>query len=256
MSFSLQPSSYKEATEFAALISKSSFCPKQFVGKPADVLIAIQMGAEVGLAPIQALQNIAVINGRPSIWGDAALALSMAHPEFESKEEYMENGAAICKIKRKGMPEHIAIFTIEDAKKARLWGKSGPWTDYPDRMLQMRARGFALRDTFPDALKGLIFREEAQDYPIEKDVTPKREEPTLLPEKPIMEADAFDDAMNQVKGVTSLEELQILGRKIAEFELTQSQREQLKEIYKSQQDNLKKIEIEKLADEFFNEEQE
>jgi len=38
-------------------------------------------------------------------------------------------------------------------------------------MLAMRARGFAVRDAFPDALKGVISVDEAEDYPI-KDVTP------------------------------------------------------------------------------------
>ena len=60
--------------------------------------------------------------------------------------------------------------------KAGLWAKSGPWTQYPKRMMQMRARGFALRDKFADALGGLITVEEAQDYQVvdmpEKDVTP------------------------------------------------------------------------------------
>jgi len=53
---------------------------------------------------------------------------------------------------------------VEDAKRAGLWAKQGPWTAYPKRMMQMRARGFALRDAFPDVLKGMITAEEAQDY--------------------------------------------------------------------------------------------
>ena len=55
-------------------------------------------------------------------------------------------------------------FSQEDAKRANLWGKAGPWTAYPKRMLQMRARSFALRDSFPDALKGVGISEEVRDY--------------------------------------------------------------------------------------------
>jgi hypothetical protein len=96
-------------------------------------------------------------------------------------------------------------FSVEDAKRAGLWGKQGPWSAYPKRMMQMRARGFALRDAFPDVLKGLITAEEAEDYPSqpEKDITPAkatrnpldalpRPEPTVaLPEilEPVVEAD-------------------------------------------------------------------
>jgi hypothetical protein len=67
--------------------------------------------------------------------------------------------------KRKNRTEVISKYSVEDAKRAGLWNKQGPWTQYPKRMLQMRARGFALRDAFPDVLKGLITVEEAQDYP-------------------------------------------------------------------------------------------
>ena len=176
--FSLTASTLGEAIEYSKLISNSSFVPKDFRGKPEDVLVAVQWGAELGLAPMQALQNIAVVNGRPSIWGDAALAIVQQHRDFEYIKETIEqdqggNHRAICRIKRRGNDEHISTFTVEDAKRAGLWGKAGPWTQYSKRMLQLRARGFALRDMFADALKGIITREEAVDYPSQlQDVTP------------------------------------------------------------------------------------
>jgi hypothetical protein len=169
--FSLRPTNFKEAMEFANLIARTSFVPTQFRGKPEDILVAIQMGSEVGLPPMQALQNIAVINGRPCIWGDASLAIVQQHPDYEYikekplKDSEGDNRGYQCIVKRKGHDEHVSNFTIEHAKKAGLWGKAGPWTTYPSRMLQMRARGFALRDTFSDALKGLNVREEVEDYP-------------------------------------------------------------------------------------------
>jgi hypothetical protein len=121
---------------------------------------------------MQALQNIAVINGKPSVYGDAAMALVQASSVCEDVEEYFEgegttNPVAVCVAKRKGRKPVTAKFSVEDAKRAGLWGKGGPWSAYPKRMMQMRARGFALRDAFPDVLKGLITAEEAQDYPDE-----------------------------------------------------------------------------------------
>jgi hypothetical protein len=151
--------------------------PKTYQGKAADILVAVQMGAELGLKPIQALQNIAVINGKPSVYGDALLALVQAHSSFEDIKEWYDEktNTAFCTVKRKNQTEHTVSFSIEDAKKAGLWGKTGPWTQYPKRMMQMRARGFALRDKFADALGGLITVEEAQDYQVvdmpEKNVT-------------------------------------------------------------------------------------
>ena len=69
---SLVPQTLTEATELAGLLAQSTIVPIDFRGKPGDVLVAMMMGGEVGLSPIQSLQNIAVINGRPCIWGDSA----------------------------------------------------------------------------------------------------------------------------------------------------------------------------------------
>jgi hypothetical protein len=172
-----------EAIEFSKMLADSSMVPKAYQGKPQDIMVCVQWGYELGLAPMQALQNIAVINGKPSVYGDAMAALVQASPVCEGIEETMEgegtpNPTAVCVARRKGRNPVIAKFSVEDAKRAGLWNKQGPWTAYPKRMLQMRARGFALRDAFPDVLKGLISAEEASDYPEEakpkqiKDVTP------------------------------------------------------------------------------------
>lgn len=169
--FSLTPKTLDEAMKYSEMLARSALVPKNYQGKAADILIAVQMGIELGLKPIQSLQNIAVINGKPCIYGDVLMSLTKIHPEFEDIKEHFDEKlqAAICEVKRRGQTLHTTVFSIEDAKKAGLWNKPGPWTQYPKRMLQMRARGFALRDTFPDALQGLILAEEAMDY---KDITP------------------------------------------------------------------------------------
>lgn len=164
------PTTMTEAIQFSEMLASSNMIPKQYQGKPNDVLVCVQWGYEMGLAPMQALQNIAVINGKPSVYGDAAMALVQNSPVCEDIEEFIEdegtpNPVAVCVAKRKGRKPVTAKFSVEDAKRAGLWGKQGPWTQYPKRMLQMRARGFALRDAFPDVLKGLITIEEALDYP-------------------------------------------------------------------------------------------
>lgn len=166
--FIIAPQNLTEAMEYAKMIASSSFCPKDMRGKPGEVLIAVQMGAEVGLSPIQALQNIAVINCRPCIWGDAALALVQSSPYYMSHREWEENTTdgivAYCAVTRKGSDEYVKSFSQKDAEKSGLWKKPGVWQQYPSRMLQMRARGFALRDKFADALKGISIREEVEDY--------------------------------------------------------------------------------------------
>jgi len=166
------PTNLTEAIQFSDMLASSNMVPKQYQGKPQDILVCVQWGFELGLAPMQALQNISVINGKPSVYGDAAMALVQASPVCEDVEEFFENEGspnpiAVCIAKRKGRKPVTVKFSVEDAKRAGLWGKQGPWSAYPKRMMQMRARGFALRDAFPDVLKGMITAEEAQDYPDE-----------------------------------------------------------------------------------------
>lgn len=166
---SFAPTTLSEAISFSEMLASSSMIPKAFQGKPEDVLVCVQWGCEIGLAPLQALQNIAVINGKPSIYGDAAMALVQASSVCEDVEEYFDgegtpNPVAVCVARRKGRKAVTVRFGIDDAKRAGLWGKQGPWSMYPKRMMQMRARGFALRDAFPDVLRGLITSEEAQDF--------------------------------------------------------------------------------------------
>lgn len=170
-SFSLTPQSLDEAMSFAGMMAKSNIVPKDYQGNPGNVLVAIQWGMELGLQPLQAMQNIAVINGRPSIWGDAMLAIVRGSGLMEFINETPTETGCTCVIKRRGEPEVTREFTVEDAKRAGLYGKQGPWQQHPKRMMQMRARAFALRDVFPDVLRGVHIAEIARDEPEEKDIT-------------------------------------------------------------------------------------
>ena len=175
----LTPRNMAEAMQFAETMAVSAFCPKAFQHKPADIVVAVQWASEVGLAPLAAMQNMAVINGKPSLYGDGMMALITGHPEYVSHKEWREGDEAFCTIVRMRFGEKVETtrsFSLADAKLAGLTSK-GSWRSYPKRMLQMRARGFAARDAFPDALSGVIIKEEAQDYPTGesgmKDITPE-----------------------------------------------------------------------------------
>jgi hypothetical protein len=192
----IAPTSVEEGWRLAQYLAQSELVPKNFRKAPADILVAIEMGMELGLPPMQALASIAVINGRASVWGDGFLALIMASSLYADHDEFYEvagqrkdgltaddlkkdDTAAVCTFWRHGKSTPVTRrFTIAQAKKANLLGKEGPWTNYPDRMLSMRARGFAGRDAFPDLLRGIRTAEEALDTPPappDIDVNPVRE---------------------------------------------------------------------------------
>lgn len=161
----MTPRTIEEAVRFAELLSNSDMVPRDFKGKAGNILAAIQMGAELGLSPMQALQNIAVVNGRPCLWGDALLALVKRSNLLEYIEETDDGNVATCRTKRRGEPiEVLRTFSMEEAEYAGLTKKESPWKAYPKRMRQMRARAFCLRDAYPDVLKGISVAEEAQDY--------------------------------------------------------------------------------------------
>lgn len=193
----LSKDNLEHSLRIADLLAKTDMTPKAYKNKPNDVLIAMELGRSWGLSPLQAIQNIAVINGKPCAYGDLLLAICSSHPEFEDiAEEQIKQGSAVvgykCTIKRKGQTPVVQSFTIDQAKKAGLWDRQGPWKQYPERMLQMRARGFALRDSFADALNGVAIREEVEDYEV-KDITPKQRE---------TKSDALMNKLKAAKGHT------------------------------------------------------
>lgn len=159
------PQSIEEAWRLAGALAASGMTPKTYGSDQNKCMVGIIAGAEVGLTPFAALQSIAVINGTPSLWGDGMLALVEASGLLEDFEETDDGQKATCRAVRKGRATPIVrTFDMDQAKKAGLVGKAGPWTQYPDRMRQMRARSKALRDGFSDVLKGLKSAEEARDY--------------------------------------------------------------------------------------------
>lgn len=201
--FDLSPRTFEQALTFADYLADSDLVPKDFKGRPGNCLIAMQWGAELGLKPLQAMQNLAIINGRPSLWGDAVIALVRASPLCEFVLESDDGNTATCRVKRRGEPEQSRTFSMADAEKAGLKGKSGPWTQYPQRMRQMRARAFALRDVFPDVLRGLPVAEELQDMPTERHMGPV-DEVRKEPEKPALPAYQAEDFAKNLPAWTKL----------------------------------------------------
>jgi hypothetical protein len=172
----LVPQSLEEAFRVAGAIAASGLAPAGLKTQE-QIMVAIMAGAELGLAPFQALQSFAVVNGRPTLWGDGLVAVARA--QGVKVKEWSEGDGdqivAFCTVMRPETGEEVTrSFSVADAKKASLWAKAGPWQSYPKRMLQMRARAYALRDGCADMLRGFQIREEVEDYQPIRDVTPQK----------------------------------------------------------------------------------
>lgn len=237
----LQLNNLEALWRFSGYVANSGLAPKG-IEKQESIFVAVQMGLEVGLTPMAALQNIAVINGRPSLWGDAQLGVVRASGTMEAYNEEETNDelhvlfVSLClerderkrnemqvklsmaqaklnraandygfsvHTKREGERDRFNRFSIADARVAGLWGKTGPWTNYPSRMLKFRARSFLLRDVYGDALKGLLSAEEISDTPAEGprfgSVAKRVSESTVTDITPVAEAKPAPTETNPVQ---------------------------------------------------------
>ena len=164
----MSPQTIEQVQVFCKMLAATEFVPKAYRGKPDSIMVVGAMGARLGVDVFSAMSGIADINGRPSVYGDLMLAVCMNHPAFEDCLEsyegkpYEDTFRAICTVQRKGRQPVVRSFSVIEAKEAGLWKKAGPWTTTPQRMLSMRARSFALRDTFTDALAGFHSVEEME----------------------------------------------------------------------------------------------
>ncbi len=152
-------------------IFASNLCPTD-CKRAEDVFIRVQMGMEIGLKPMQAVQNIATINGRPALWGPLVKGLVLASGLCDKWEEkwlgpddgtFPDDFGHQVTTKRKGFDgEFTVTFTVRDAKKAGLWGKN-VWASYPKDMIVGKTRARAAKGQFGDVLGGLAPADDATD---------------------------------------------------------------------------------------------
>lgn len=160
-----------DAWTLAQAFFKAGMAPSSFKSSQ-QVMIALMAGAEIGMGATASLKNLMVVNGTPSLHSDGPMALCLRSGMVGGRKDgytgkpFDDDYTAWFEVKRKGIEGWTRReFSVADAKTAQLWGKSGPWKNFPKRMLFVRARAFALRDAFPDVLGGVGIAEELQDIP-------------------------------------------------------------------------------------------
>jgi hypothetical protein len=208
----LNPQTTDDAWKIAQALAKSEFVPKGFRDKPHEILIAAAMGARLGLDVFSALQSVAVVNGRPTLYGDALLAVCQSRTDWRGQavkwEGEDDNERVTVTIRRQmaggEVDTYEGRFSVREAKLANLWGKQGPWQQFPRRMMEMRARAYALRGAFADALMGFHAREEMEDV-VPFDVTG---EPVVRSGRFTRDGDAADKSPGKLALDTALEQVE------------------------------------------------
>lgn len=196
----LIPTTIDEVYRFARMMALTYNLPQAYYDAPKKEIVgerpydqlevatmraihAMQIGAEVGIPPAQAIQSILVLNGVGTIWGDAQLGLVLASGKAKYVKEYTDGGELwekinaenksknipnraytwICETHRVGFPDPVITkFSVADAIHSGIWGKN-VWATHPERMGKYKARSFGLRDNYADVLKGLCHSREEME---------------------------------------------------------------------------------------------
>jgi hypothetical protein len=163
---SLQVMSLQDKLIMADQLAKSGLMPAS-LRNPEQVFVALQWGEELNLSPMVAINNIAVIKGRPTLSADLQFALVRANPEYAGCTWVRQDDKVAEVIIRRRChnvtEDYRSKFTIDDAMRAGLIVPKSAWETYPARMLKHRALSFACRDAFPDVIAGVYSPEEMQE---------------------------------------------------------------------------------------------
>lgn len=191
------PQTMDELWRMAQWAAVGGMAPKSLTeGKDRDqatsaAAIAIMAGAELGLTPMMALRSYAVVNGRPSLWGDGLIAVVLKSPVYApgSLKKGGDEKSGWCEAARTDGTVWKETFTMDQAKRAGLSTKKGPWQEYPDVMLQRRAISKCLNFLFADVLGGVVSADEAYEGSELIDVTPTEAPSPAEPPAPAEPAD-------------------------------------------------------------------
>lgn len=150
--------------EFARVIAISDLLPDGLKGKPQNVLMALMQGLDLGLRPMQALNLIDVIKGKPAMSAQGMRAQILAAGHRFRIVEHTDTKCTVAAHRSDWADDEWpeVSFTIEQAKQAGLAGGDN-WKKYPADMLLARATTRMAKAYFSDVTNGLNSVEELLD---------------------------------------------------------------------------------------------
>lgn len=201
-----QGSTLSEQVEYAQLLADSNLLPKSFQKQPANVLMAIEFGNSLGLTPIMAMQEITVIQGKPTASANLIGALVRKAGHRLRVKVDSQQLVAVAQIVRKDDPEftYEARWDMDRAKRAGLTGKDN-WKNYSEAMLKARSITEVAREACPEALMGVDYTpEEIQDTPNR----PITIDPAVTGE--VVKDAGATDTLSILAETTTIEEMNVL----------------------------------------------
>lgn len=162
-----------EKQQYATLLADASLLPKQYQRQPANVLLAIELGESLAIPPIQAINEVHVIEGKPSASANLIGGLVRRAGHMLRVRADRDALTATAQIVRHDDPDFTfeVTWTMEDAKRAGVLGKNN-WKNFPLAMLKARAITEVAREACPEALMGIAYTPEELGVVVDQDGNP------------------------------------------------------------------------------------
>lgn len=204
LTVSLEPTAIQARINYAKALAGSNLLPAQYQHQPANALVAIETGYALGIAPIQALSSIAVINGRACMSADLMAAVVRRAGHKLRIEE--RDGAVKATLIRRDDPDYefTVVWDREKATTAGLWGRKGPWTQFPTQMLRARAITEVCRQGASDALMGVIYAPEELGADVDADgnvVATPTPQPAQPAQSAVLEGEQRQRVLSEIKAL-------------------------------------------------------
>lgn len=159
------------ATQMAKALAESTIVPQSYQKNWCNCLIAIEQAQRLRVSPMMVMQNLYVIQGRPS-WGSSFLIAAINNSgkydtELQFEESKDKNGkpySCIAYALKNGRRIEGMEITMDMAQAEGWLNKNGSkWKTMPQLMLRYRAASFFARLNCPEITLGLYTRDEIID---------------------------------------------------------------------------------------------
>ena len=160
---------FQNAMVMAEQLSKSDMIPATYKGKPENCIIALELSNRLKLSPFLVMQNMYIVQGRPS-WSSSFIISCIngsgrfTGPLMFEMDEAKTKCRAVAVDKATNKKLQGPVITMEMAHAEGWLGKNGSkWKTMPELMLRYRAAAFFGRLYCPEIINGMLTTEEAQD---------------------------------------------------------------------------------------------
>ena len=250
---------FQMAMQAAEMLASSSMVPTTYQNNPGSCFIALNTALRLRMDPLMIMQNLYVVQGRPSWSGQFAIALVNICPKFEltwfefRNGEDFQAGVRMCAQLKTG--QHVyGTWVTPEMVKAEGWGKK--WQTMPEQMYKYRAAAFFARTNCPEALLGLRVEGEAEDMAdkSQPDIKPPLFKSKETPKGDVVDAEKIPDTPAAVENaeVPGQGDMEVPPPHIRLMEALSCTEDQLNAVFKEASggkvDSWKKLTTAKLED--------